>query len=276
MQIDLGDVTLNAELHGPDEGAPLVLIHTFGTDLSLWDAVLPLLPTTLRVLRFDLRGHGRSSCPPAPYSMGALVRDAERLLDHLSIRDAMVLGLGLGGLIAQGLAVKRLDQVRALGLVNTAVRLGHAPHWRAMMDELASAGAAPLAARMMPLWFHRADLRAGAHQRAEAQFAATPVDGLIGAFAAIKGTDFYTPTSGLRLPTLAMSGAEDRLVPPDMLRETAALIPGSEFHLLRRSSHLSPLDQPAAFAKALSNFLIAIGQAARAAKTDDGAAGCCG
>ncbi|MCB1347086.1 MAG: alpha/beta fold hydrolase, partial [Rhodobacteraceae bacterium] len=106
---DLGDLRLQYQLDGDPEGSPLVLIHALGTDLRLWDKLVPLLPRGLRILRFSLRGHGLSDAPPAPYAMGALVRDAERLMDHLRITDAVIVGLSIGGMIAQGLAVKRLD-----------------------------------------------------------------------------------------------------------------------------------------------------------------------
>ena len=121
---DLGDIRLHYQLSGDPEGPPLVLIHALGTDLRIWDRLVPLLPRGLRVLRYSLRGHGLSDAPDGAYSMGALVRDAERLMDHLGLKDAMVVGLSIGGLVAQGLAVKRLDLVRALVLSNTAAKIG--------------------------------------------------------------------------------------------------------------------------------------------------------
>lgn len=255
MTIDLGDVSLNWTDSGCTTGAPVVFIQSFGMDLSIWDNILPLLPTGIRPIRFDLRGHGASSCPHAPYSMGALVRDTEQLLDHLNLRDVMVVGLGLGGMIAQGLAVKRLDQVRALVLCNTAAKIGHAPHWQAMIDEIENDGSTALAERMMPLWFHRASIRENQHAQVLEIFKATAVQGLSGCLSALKGSDFYTPTSGLRLQTLALAGAEDRMVPPDMTQETAALIPGSDYRLIRKSGHISPLDQPDVFAQHLNDFI---------------------
>ena len=110
---DLGDVRLHYRIDGNPSGAPIVFANSLGTDLRLWDPVLPHLPEGLRIIRFDKRGHGLSSCPPGPYSMGALVRDTEKLLDLLEVKDAMFVGLSIGGMIAQGLAVKRLDLVRA-------------------------------------------------------------------------------------------------------------------------------------------------------------------
>ena len=118
----LQDLRLNAELSGPPTAPPLVLIHGQGLDLHLWDALMPWLAAH-RVLRCDLRGHGASDAPPAPYALGTLIRDVERLIDHFALKDTVILGHGEGGLIAQGLAVKRLDLVRALVLTGTAPRL---------------------------------------------------------------------------------------------------------------------------------------------------------
>ena len=120
---DTGAVQLHYREDGDPGGAPLVFANSLGTDLRLWDGVLPLLPPGLRIIRYDKRGHGLSSCPEPPYAMGALVRDLEMLLDHLAVRGALVVGLSIGGLIAQGLAVKRLDLVRALVLSNTAPKI---------------------------------------------------------------------------------------------------------------------------------------------------------
>ena len=80
------------------------------------------MPEGLRIIRYDMRGHGRSAVPAPPYSMGALVRDTEALLDHLGVRDSVFVGLSIGGMVAQGLAVKRLDLVRGLVLAHA---LGH-------------------------------------------------------------------------------------------------------------------------------------------------------
>ena len=115
---------------GDAAGVPVVFAHALGLDLHLWDAVLPLLPQGLRLIRYDLRGHGGTEGPPGPYGMGALVRDAEQLLDGLAVKGAVFVGLSLGGLVAQGLAVKRPDLIRALVLSNTAAKIGTAESWR--------------------------------------------------------------------------------------------------------------------------------------------------
>ena len=254
------DVTLHYLDEGDPSGPPLVLAHALGTGTQLWDNILPLLPAGLRVIRYDARGHGRSSTPPAPYSMGALIRDAERLMDHLVLRDAMFLGLSIGGMVAQGLAVKRPDLIRALVLSNTAARIATPEIWAGRiatarrpggMQELAQASCAR--------WFPRAHVAAGRHRAWHDHLCAHDPEGYAGCAAAIAGTDFYTPTSGLRIPALGIAGSEDGSTPPDLVRETVDLIPGARFRLLRGTGHVPPVDAPEAYAACLADFISATG-----------------
>lgn len=260
MQIaDLGDVQLHYRVDGDPNGAPIVFANSLGTDLRVWDAVVERLPVGLRVIRYDKRGHGLSTVPPAPYSMGALVRDAERLLDLLNVRDCVFVGLSIGGMIAQGLAVKRLDQVRALVLSNTAAKIGTAEMWQERIAAVNEQGIEALADNVMERWFAK-DFRATPEltlwrnmlvQQSRAGYA--------GCCAAIAGTDFYTPTSGLRLPCLGFAGAEDGSTPPDLVRETVDLIPGSQFHLIRRAGHIPCVEKPDEYAERLTTFLKEVG-----------------
>ena len=126
----LPHLRLNYRFDGAANGPVLVLTHALGFNLSIWDHVIPLLPPALRILRYDHRGHGASDTPTPPYTMGALITDAERLLDHLNIRDCVFLGLSMGGLVAQGLAIKRLDLVRGLVLSGTAAKIGTEAFWQ--------------------------------------------------------------------------------------------------------------------------------------------------
>lgn len=255
----LPHLRLNYRFDGPKVGPVLVLNHALGTNLTIWDHVIPLLPTTLRILRYDHRGHGGSDTPPPPYSMGALITDAERLLDHLNIRDCVYLGISMGGLVAQGLAIKRLDLVRALILSNTAAKIGTEGFWRDRIAQVRANGLAAINSAATERIFSRV-------------FRATPEyipwqdlmlngnpDGYVGCASAIAGTDFYTPTASLRLPTLAIAGSEDKATPPDLVRETASLIPGSQFALIRGGGHLPFAERPQAYANALVAFLQAIG-----------------
>jgi len=252
---DLGDVRLHYRIDGDPSGAPIVFANSLGTDLRLWDPILPHLPEGLKIIRFDKRGHGLSSCPPAPYSMGALVRDTERLLDMLEVKDAMFVGLSIGGMIAQGLAVKRLDLVRALVLSNTAAKMGTKEMWQDRLETVQTKGIEALADPIMERWFGR-DFRATAELELwRNMLVRQPVEGYAGCCAAIAGTDFYTPTSGLRLPTLGIAGSEDGASPPDLVRETVNLIHGSKFELIRRAGHLPCVEKPEEYAALLTAFL---------------------
>lgn len=257
--IFLPDLRLNAELTGPAHGAPLVLFHALGTDLSIWDDLLPLLPGTLRILRLDLRGHGASDTPPPPYAMGALVRDVERAMDHFGLKDAVVLGLSIGGLIAQGLAVKRLDLVRALILSNTAAKIGRPEHWADRIATVTAGGMAGVTDSTLERWLGRNWRSHSAEPRLRVLLAKARPQGWCGCAAAISGTDFYQTTATLRLPTLAIAGANDGSTPPDLVRETADLIPGHRFALMRGTGHMPPVEKPAEYAALIGQFLSDIG-----------------
>ncbi|MFN3955229.1 MAG: 3-oxoadipate enol-lactonase [Pararhodobacter sp.] len=259
LMADLGDLRLHYRIDGDPDGAPLVFANSLGTDLRLWDKILPRLPSGLKILRYDMRGHGLSDAPAGPYAMGALVRDLERLMEHLAIRDAVVVGLSIGGMVAQGLAVKRLDLVRALVLSNTAAKIGTAEMWQQRLKTVQAQGIEALADAVMERWFpaeFRATIEAAAWRN---MLVRTPVEGYAGCCAAIAGADFYTPTAALRLPAMGIAGTEDGSTPPDLVRETLELIPGSRFALIRRAGHLPCVDQPEAYAALLADFLGSVG-----------------
>lgn len=256
--IYLDDLRLNAEISGP-EGAPaLVLIHALGTDLTLWDEILPALPRT-RILRFDIRGHGASDVPAPPYAMGALIRDTERLMEHFGLKDAVVAGVSLGGLIAQGLAVKRMDLVRAMVLSGSAARIGNPALWQTRCAEVAAGGLAATAPSAMARMFGRDWQGNPAAQKALRLLLECDPIGWTGCAQAIAGCDFYATTAALTLPSLLIAGDRDGTTPPDLVRETADLILGHRFALLRGAGHLPMLDSPAAFSALLTDFLRAIG-----------------
>jgi 3-oxoadipate enol-lactonase len=252
----LDDLRLNANLTGPVAAPPLVLIHGLGLDARVWDGLAPLL-SRHRLLRLDLRGHGASDTPPAPYAMGALIRDVERLMDHFALKDAVVLGAGEGGLIAQGLAVKRLDLVRALVLTGSATRFANPSVWETRLVRLRQHGPdldAECAALLGPRWRASPVI-----DRVRAMLATTRPDAWTGFGNALATADFYQTTATLRLPTLILAGADDRKTPPDLQRELADLVPAAAFQLIRGGSHLVMLTDSEPFAAPLSSFLTRIG-----------------
>lgn len=258
MLVYLSDLRLNARLDGPAYAPPLVFSHALGTNQSIWDGVLSHLPD-YRTLTYDQRGHGASDVPPPPYSMGGLVRDAERLMDHFEIKEAVFIGVSLGGMVAQGLAVKRLDLVRGLVLSNTAAKIGSAEMWADRTAQIREHGLeayseAALQRQLGPRW------RESPHMPyLKRLITSTDPEGWAGCAAAIGGTDFYTTTASLRLPVLAIAGLNDGTTPPDLVRETAELIPGHRFHLMRGVGHLPMVEKPAEYAALLRGFLTEIG-----------------
>ncbi len=262
MQIaDFGDVQLNYRIDGDPDGAPVVFANSLGTDYRLWDQVLPLLPSGLRIIRYDKRGHGLSSCPDAPYTMGGLVRDLERLLDHLEVKDCLLVGLSIGGMIAQGLAVKRLDLVRAMVISNTGAKIGTPEMWDQRVKGVRDGGIEALADAVMERWFSKSFREKPELAAWRSMLVRTPAEGYIGCSQAISGTDFYASTATLTLPTLAIAGSEDGSTPPDLVRETAALIRGSRFQLIRGAGHLPCVEKPEEYAQALCDFIKKTGHA---------------
>lgn len=256
--IYLPKLRMSAEVSGPAGGAPLVLLHALGTNMGVWDDVVPHLPRH-RILRLDLRGHGGTDAPSGPYAMGAMIHDVEDAMTHFGIRDAVVVGVSLGGLIAQGLAIKRLDLVRGMVLSNTAAKIGGPSLWRQRIETVSNGGLEPYSTGAMERIFGPRWQNAPQMPRIRAMLLSTPIQGWVGAAHAISGADFYTPLSTLHLPALVIAGTRDGTTPPDLVRETAEVLPNAEFHLMRGAGHFPMVEEPAAFADLLTAFLARIG-----------------
>lgn len=261
LKVDQNGVTLHARVDGPDHRlAPtIVFANSLGTTLQLWQKILPLLPDGLRFIRYDLRGHGQSDVPPAPYSMGQMVSDAEAVCDAFEVKDAMFVGLSVGGMIAQGLAVKRPDLIRSLVLSNTAAKIGNAALWQDRINAVVTKGMDHISDGVMQRWFGRGFYGTPEMAPWEAMLKAADPVGYAGVCAAIAGTDFYTPTSGLRIPTLGIAGGKDGATPADLVRETVDLIPGSQFKVMAQCGHLPCVEDPISYAEILSEFIVNTG-----------------
>ncbi len=258
-RVTSGGVSLHTKVEGQVDGPCIVFANSLGTTLEIWDNVLSHLPPGLRIIRYDKRGHGRSDVPDAPYTMGQLISDAEAVCDAHNVRDAVFVGLSVGGMIAQGLAIKRLDLVRAMVLSNTAAKIGTPALWSDRIAAIERDGLEAHGDAIMDRWFGPDFRNCAGVTRWRNMLTTTPLAGYLGTCAAIAGTDFYTPTSGLRLPTLGIAGTNDQATPPDLVRETTDLIPGSAFALLRRAGHLPCVEQPEVYAGLLGDFLMKVG-----------------
>ena len=256
---DLGQINLHYSDTGNPMGPTLVFANSLGTDLRLWNPILPLLPKSLRIIRYDKRGHGLSECPRPPYSMDALIQEAESLLDYLEIEECVFVGLSIGGMIAQGLAAKRFDLIRGIVLSNTGAKIGQPSMWDDRIKAVRNKGIDTLADSVMERWFSKKFRATKEVNLWRNMLIRQPDDGYMGCSAAISGTDFFTQTASLRLPTLGIAGSEDGSTPPDLVRETIDLIPGSRFHLIRGAGHLPCVESPAEYSKVVTDFLTEIG-----------------
>lgn len=248
-------VKLNWREDGDPAGLPVVFANSLGTDLRLWDQILPLLPSGLRIIRFDKRGHGLSDCPPASYAMVDLIGDAEALLDGLGVTECIFVGLSIGGMIGQGLAARRPDLVRALVLSNTAAKMGEAAMWQTRIAAIRAGGIEALADAVMERWFSPAILARPELTAWRNMLTRTPVEGYVGCCHAIAGADLSESTQALTLPTLAIAGSEDGASPPDLVQGTAAMIAGSRFEVIEGAGHLPCVEDPASYAALLTDFL---------------------
>ncbi len=259
--VELNGIIQHYDVRGPEDGPAVVFSNSLGTDFRLWEQVLPLLPDGLRVIRYDTRGHGLSSAPGGDYFMGDLVADVAALIEHLKVKDCVFVGLSVGGLIAQGLAAERPELLRAAVLSNTAAKIGTPAMWAERMEAVRAGGIAALEEGILQRWFSGRWRRENPVTLAgwRHMLVRTPVAGYLGCSAAIAETDLFESTARLSLPVLAIAGSEDGSTPPDLVRETADLIAGARFRLIRHAGHLPCVEQPGEYARVLTDFLREVG-----------------
>jgi len=249
--------TFNEPPGGPEDAPVMVLANSLGSDLRIWDRVVAQLAGQFRFLRYDKRGHGLSETTPAPYLMDDHIGDLIGLLDALDIKEAIVGGVSVGGMIAQGLAARQPKRVRGLVLCDTAHRIGDEALWDQRIRAIQEGGIAALADAILERWFtadfrkHRADeLALWRHMLVR-----TPVDGYTGTCAAIRDTDLGPETAKIDVPTLVVCGAEDGATPPDLVREMAALIPKARFNLIESAAHLPCIETPEILSGMIAGFV---------------------
>lgn len=250
------DLVLHFEDEGPAGAPTIVFVNSLGTDLRIWNKVAAQLRPGRRILRYDLRGHGLSDAPPAPYALDDHVGDLAALMDAQSIKAALIVGLSVGGVIAMALASKRPDLARGLVLSDTAHKIGTRETWEARMSAIRQGGMAAAAEAIVPRWF-AAEFRANR----PADFAGyrnmmiqTPVAGYVGTCATLRDADLTAVASELALPVLCLVGAEDEATSPDLVRSLAALLPGSRFDIIAGAGHLPCVEQPDIMARFISAF----------------------
>ena len=245
---------LHYRVDGPSDAPTVIFANSLGTDLRLWDPVLPLLPDDLRYIRYDKQGHGLSTLGDGT-DIADHADDAIALIEALADKPVVFVGLSIGGLIAQTVASRRPDLVRAVVLSNTAARLGTVESWQARIDAISGHGLEHIADAVMERWFAPAFRATPKLALWRNMLTRTPAEGYIAACKALSKADQTTATAALRLPALAIAGDADGASPAELVKATAALIPGSAFHVIPGTGHLPCVENPAAYAAILSPFL---------------------
>jgi len=240
---------------GSKDGPPIVFANSLGTDLSLWDQVIEALPSTFRIILFDLRGHGASPVPDTVFTMDDLVTDAESVMEHFQITEAAFVGLSIGGMIAQGLAYKRPDLVKVAILSNTAAKIGSAEMWEERIEAIEAAGLDSIADSVMERWFGEEFRASGNVAKWHRMLIETSVEGYVGCCRAIAGADLANTTCELRLPVLGIAGSSDLSTPPDLVANTIVMIPRARLEVVAGAGHLPCVEQPEKFARFVLEFL---------------------
>ena len=241
----------------PRPARPMVFVNSLGTDLRIWDEMVAYFGNDFRILRYDLRGHGLSDAPPAPYSIDDHVADLAALLDARGIKGATIVGLSVGGMIAQALAARRPDLARLLVLCDTAHRIGTPDMWNARIAAIRRDGLAAIAEAVIERWFsiefrttRSADL--AGHRN---MLTRTPVEGYIGTCATLRDTDLTATTSRLMQATLCVVGEQDGATSPELVRSLSELIPNATFKIIPGAAHLPCIEQPKSLALQIESFI---------------------
>lgn len=241
------------------QGVPVVLSHALGMDVHMWDGLAAALAPHCEVLRYDHRGHGRSAAPPGPYTMDELVEDAARVVREWGRGPVVWVGLSMGGMVGQGLAVRHPELVHGLVVANSTSYYPDAGRemWRQRIATVETQGLGAIADAVMGRYFH-AGFRA-AHPEAEAAARSTllrtDVAGYVGCCHAVSQVDWRAELPQVACPTLVVAGALDQGAPVAMSEAIAQAVPGAKLEVLAGSSHISVMEEPAAFEAVVSGFL---------------------
>lgn len=253
------------EVAGPADAPAVVpavvLAHSLACSHEMWRPQIEALSRDHRVVAYDLRGHGRSAAPEGPYSLALLAEDVLALADALSLGRFHFVGLSIGGMIGQQLALAAPERLLSLTLCATTSRIP--PEGREAFDARAETalgeGMTALAEPTLARWFTEA-FRAGNPPEVEAvrrQILATPVAGYVGCCRAIQQLDLTARLSEIAVPTQILAGADDPGMPTAVMETIHREIAGSRLHVVERAAHLLNVEQPAQTTRLLRDFLAA-------------------
>jgi 3-oxoadipate enol-lactonase len=232
---------------GPRAARPIVFANSLGTDFRIWDEVVRPLAQDARVIRYDKRGHGLSELRAGAATITDFANDLAALLDRLEVREATIVGLSIGGLIAQELHRLRPDLVASLVLCDTAHRIGTPAFWAERFATVEAGGIEAIADAIMQRWFTQSyrEKRSDPLVGWRAMLTRTPKAGYLAACGAIRDADLTAHAKTIRAPTLCVVGDQDGSTPVELVRELASLIPGAKFEIIAAAGHIPCVEQPA-------------------------------
>lgn len=255
--VQVNGVSLHHQIiGGPGNKPVIVFINSLGTDFRIWRDVIVRLAGNYPLLTYDKRGHGLSEIGQTPYSIDDHVDDLIGLLEHLKVSDAVVCGLSVGGLIAQGLYARRPDLVKALILCDTAHKIGTADMWAARIAAIDESGLDGIVDGVMERWF------TPAFRESDPSFPGyrnmmlrQPVEGYTGTCAAIRDADHTAAAGNIAVPTLCVVGDQDGATPPELVLSLAKLIPRARYEVIKDAGHIPCVEQPDMLTTIIEAFL---------------------
>ena len=259
MFIEANGIKVNCELSGKEQVPVAVLSHSLACSMLMWTPQLEPLESSFRILRYDTRGHGGSDAPPGPYTLAQLVEDAIGLLDGLAIDRVHWIGLSMGGMIGQGMALSHSDRLESLILADTAAIIPDEaqPVWQERIDTVRQEGMAAVAESTLQRWFtpNYLNRKLPEIDQIRQQILMTPVAGYIGCSEAIRLLNYLDQLAAIQTPTLIMVGADDPGTPVAASEAMHARIPGSKLVVIPSAAHLSNIEQAEVFNTNLMTFL---------------------
>ena len=259
MRIKADDIEINFKLSGNATGPVVAMSHSLGSSLIMWNPQMQALEENFHVLRFDTRGHGGTTATSGPYTMDLLVKDAMTLLDALELDQVHWVGLSMGGMIGQGLALEAPERLLSLSLCDTmaVIRDETKAMWRNRIQSGEQFGMGRLVDFAMERWFTESYRSSGGgeYEEIRSQFLATSVAGYVGCCHAIYNLNYLDQLKRIQLPTHIIVGDEDLATP---VSESTALherIAGSGMDIVSGAAHLSNIEQAEQFNESLLGFL---------------------
>jgi 3-oxoadipate enol-lactonase/4-carboxymuconolactone decarboxylase len=260
MFLETRQLLTHVVAEGPAGAPALLLLHSLGTNLHVWDPQAAALAQSFRVIRPDLRGHGLSQVTAGPYTIEQLANDSLALLDALGVEAAHVGGLSLGGFVAQAVAARAPARVRSLVLCDTALALPPPEGWRARAATVRERGTAAIADEVLARWLTPPNLGSSVARGLRAMLERSPAEGYASSAEAIGGCDFTESSAGLRMPVLVVVGDKDPVAPVAAAERMRDAIPGAELAVVADAAHIATLERPEAVTAAIERFLAPRGE----------------